>query len=44
MRLEELTWVEVKKVLRECEVVLIPLGARCKEHIPHAPEHGLADG
>ena len=37
MRLEELTWVEAERVLREYDVVMIPLGARTKEHGPHLP-------
>ena len=32
-----MTWKEAEVALRECEVVLIPLGARCKEHGPHLP-------
>ncbi len=35
--LERLTWLEAERVLREYEVVLIPLGARTKEHGPHMP-------
>jgi creatinine amidohydrolase len=35
--LEELTWVEAEEVLRDYEVVMIPLGARTKEHGPHLP-------
>jgi creatinine amidohydrolase len=37
VRLEELTWVEAEEALREFEVVMIPLGARTKEHGPHLP-------
>jgi creatinine amidohydrolase len=37
VRLEELTWVEAEDALREFEVVMIPLGARTKEHGPHLP-------
>lgn len=33
--LEDLTWIEAEKVLKEYEVVLIALGARTKEHGPH---------
>ncbi|UCE42916.1 MAG: creatininase family protein [Candidatus Aminicenantes bacterium] len=33
--LEDLTWMEAEKALREYEVVLIALGARTKEHGPH---------
>lgn len=33
--LEDLTWVEAEKVLKEYEVVLVALGARTKEHGPH---------
>ena len=35
--LENLTWIEAEKAFKQCEVVLIPLGARCKEHGPHLP-------
>jgi creatinine amidohydrolase len=35
--LEELTWVEAEEVLRSYGVVMIPLGARTKEHGPHLP-------
>lgn len=37
LRLEELTWVEAEEVLEEYDVVMIPLGARTKEHGPHLP-------
>jgi len=37
VRIEELTWVEAERVLREYDVVMIPLGARTKEHGPHLP-------
>jgi len=37
VKLEELTWVEAERVFKEYEVVLIPLGARTKEHGPHMP-------
>lgn len=33
--LENLTWIEAEKVLKDYEVVLIALGARTKEHGPH---------
>lgn len=33
--LENLTWLEAEKVLKEYEVVMVALGARCKEHGPH---------
>ena len=33
--LEDLTWMEAEKVLKEHEVVLLALGARTKEHGPH---------
>jgi creatinine amidohydrolase len=33
--LENLTWLEAEKVLAEYEVVMVALGARCKEHGPH---------
>ena len=35
--IENLTWLEAEKALREYEVVMIPLGARTKEHGPHLP-------
>ena len=35
--IENLTWMEAEEALRECEVVMIPLGARTKEHGPHLP-------
>ncbi len=35
--IENLTWMEAEKALREYEVVMIPLGARTKEHGPHLP-------
>lgn len=35
--IEGLTWVEAEEALREHEVVMIPLGARTKEHGPHLP-------
>jgi creatinine amidohydrolase len=33
--LEELTWPEAEKVLRIDTVIVIPIGAACKEHGPH---------
>ena len=33
--LENLTWVEAEKILREDTVVVLPLGAAAKEHGPH---------
>lgn len=33
--LEDLTWLEAEKALKEYEVVLFALGARTKEHGPH---------
>jgi creatinine amidohydrolase len=33
--LENLTWLEAEKALKEYEVILIALGARTKEHGPH---------
>jgi creatinine amidohydrolase len=33
--LENLTWIEAEKALKEYEVILIALGARTKEHGPH---------
>ena len=35
--IENLTWLEAENALREYEVVMIPLGARTKEHGPHLP-------
>ena len=35
--LETLTWVEAEEALERFEVVMIPLGARTKEHGPHLP-------
>ncbi len=32
-----MTWKEAESALRDCKVVLIPLGARCKEHGLHLP-------
>ncbi len=37
LRLEYLTWIEAEKALKDYEVVMIPLGARTKEHGPHLP-------
>lgn len=37
LKLEDLTWVEAEDALKEYEVVMIPLGARTKEHGPHLP-------
>lgn len=36
-RLETMTWVEAEAVLKEHPLVVIPLGARTKEHGPHLP-------
>ena len=33
--LEDLTWLEAEKVLKDNTVVVIPLGAAAKEHGPH---------
>ncbi len=33
--LEDLTWIEAEKALKDFEVVMIALGARTKEHGPH---------
>jgi len=35
--LENLTWQEAEKVFKEYKVIVIALGARCKEHGPHLP-------
>jgi len=35
--LENLTWVDAEKALKNCEVVLFAIGARAKEHGPHLP-------
>jgi creatinine amidohydrolase len=37
VKLEDLTWVEAEDALKRYEVVMIPLGARTKEHGPHLP-------
>ncbi len=37
LKLEYLTWIEAEKALEDYEVVMIPLGARTKEHGPHLP-------
>ena len=37
LRLENLTWLEAESALKEFKVVMIPLGARTKEHGPHLP-------
>lgn len=37
IKLEKLTWVEAEKKLKENIVIMIPLGARTKEHGPHLP-------
>ena len=37
IELENLTWMQAEKVLKNYEVVLIALGARTKEHGPHLP-------
>ena len=37
VELENLTWIQAEKALKEYEVVLIALGARTKEHGPHLP-------
>lgn len=35
--LEFLTWPEAETILKECEVAIVPLGARTKEHGFHLP-------
>jgi creatinine amidohydrolase len=35
--IENLSWVEAEEAFREYQVVMIPLGARTKEHGPHLP-------
>ena len=35
--LQDITWVEAERVLRDDTVVVIPLGAASKEHGPHLP-------
>jgi creatinine amidohydrolase len=35
VELEDLTWIQAEQALKECQVVLIALGARTKEHGPH---------
>jgi creatinine amidohydrolase len=45
-RLDSLTWQEAEAVLSQEQVVVIPLGASCKEHGPHLPlntDYLLAD-
>jgi len=37
VRLENLTWMEAEEAFKRYEVVVIPLGARTKEHGPHLP-------
>jgi len=37
VKIENLTWIEAEEILKEYDVVLIPLGARTKEHGPHMP-------
>jgi len=37
VELENLTWVEADRALKEYDVVLFALGARTKEHGPHLP-------
>lgn len=37
VRLMDLPWTEAERVLDSIDVVLIPLGAGCKEHGPHLP-------
>lgn len=37
VKLENLTWVEAETIFKEYDVVMIPLGARTKEHGPHLP-------
>ena len=37
IELERLSWVEADKILNEDTILLIPLGARTKEHGPHLP-------
>ena len=33
--IENITWIEAEKALAKYKVVMIPLGARTKEHGPH---------
>ena len=35
VNLEDLTWIEAEKALKQFEVVMIALEARTKEHGPH---------
>lgn len=35
--IEHLTWVEVEAALKRFDTLLLPVGARCKEHGPHLP-------
>ena len=35
--IEHLTWPEAEAALREYDTLVVPVGARCKEHGPHLP-------
>lgn len=35
--LEHMTWIEAEEALRRFNLILLPLGARCKEHGHHLP-------
>jgi len=35
--IEDMSWMEAEEALREYSAVMIPLGARTKEHGPHLP-------
>lgn len=37
IELEKLTWQDAEEALKKYEIVMIPLGARTKEHGPHLP-------
>ncbi len=40
--LEDLTWPEAEERFRAGAVVVIPIGARSKEHGHHLPDHGVS--
>ena len=35
--IESLTWVELESALKRFDTLVLPIGARCKEHGPHLP-------
>jgi hypothetical protein len=40
--LETMNWLEAEAVLKEADVVVIPLGAAAKQHGPHLPLRSVA--